>query len=113
MAGHGVPGGERAQEVPQERQVEVMQGPPDREIVQLARGQRIKIVGLAHALHPTGPWHGGAPAWPQPRPCQPRRTAVSSRPRGGEPSSSSALWKRCRDETDPPPAPPRSPPPPN
>src|SRR5216684_62324 len=56
MAGYGLPGRERAQQVPQERQVEVMQGPPDREIVQLARGQRIKIVGLAHALHPTG--HG-------------------------------------------------------
>src|SRR5258707_14356460 len=54
MAGNGPPGRERAQQVPQERHVEVMQGPPDREIVQLARGRRIKFVGLAYALHPTG-----------------------------------------------------------
>src|ERR1022692_789888 len=79
---------QRAEHFPQESNVEMMPGPPNGQIVQLAGGKRVKIVQVGHGEHTTG----GA---------QPRRRAVSSSPSGGEPRSSSAVWNRSSEKPEP------------
>ncbi len=92
MAGDRLSGRQLAKQVPEERHVEMMQCPPDRQVVQFPRGQGIKIVLIAHDSHPNSP-----PACH----AQPRSRAPSRRPSGGEPRSSRALWNRSSEKPDP------------
>ena len=52
VPGSDLAGGQLPQQFPQERHVEMMAGAADREVVQLARGQRVEIVQVAHSHKP-------------------------------------------------------------
>jgi hypothetical protein len=54
VASYRLAGRERAEQFPEERDIEMMPGTANREIVQLNRGQRVKVTKVGHGQHTTG-----------------------------------------------------------